>query len=153
MVRPPARSDRAYNWGDSAIAPDAVGHLFAGSLHVPFYFEYELRARHPRGVLARLRPYTRYYHSNEPGEDQPPYPVTLFVVATEEVEDTYVRTHLCWLGVQNGTTGPISEDFQRPFHSQNSYETGLTYRPDVSGSKMGTCAKIRGHEHCTFATP
>ena len=24
---PTARSDRAYNWGDSAIAPDAVGHL------------------------------------------------------------------------------------------------------------------------------
>ena len=25
-------------------------------LHVPFYFEYELRARHARGVLVRLRP-------------------------------------------------------------------------------------------------
>ena len=46
---PTARSDRAYNWGDSAIAPDAVGHLLAGGLHVPFYFEHELRARHPRG--------------------------------------------------------------------------------------------------------
>ena len=89
---PTARADRAYNWGDSAIAPDAVGKVIAGGLHVPFYFEYELRARHPRGVLARLRPYTRYYHSNEPKDDQPPYPVTLFVVDTEEVEDTYVRT-------------------------------------------------------------
>ena len=89
---PTARSDRAYNWGDSAIAPDAVGEMVADGLRIPFYFEYELRARHPRGVLARLRPYTRYYHSNEPGEDQPPYPVTLFVVDTEEVEDTYVRT-------------------------------------------------------------
>ena len=89
---PTARSDRAYNWGDSAIAPDAVGQMTAQGLRIPFYFEYELRARHPRGVLARLRPYTRYYHSNEPGDDQPPYPVTLFVVDTEEVEDTYVRT-------------------------------------------------------------
>ena len=89
---PTARSDRAYNWGDSAIAPDAVGRMTAQGLRIPFYFEYELRARHPRGVLARLRPYTRYYHSNEPGEDQPPYPVTLFVVDTEEVEDTYVST-------------------------------------------------------------
>ena len=89
---PTARSDRAYNWGDSAIAPDAVGRLLTGGLHVPFYFEHELRARHPRGVIARLRPYTSYYHSNEPGEDQPPYPVTLFVVDTEEVEVTYVRT-------------------------------------------------------------
>ena len=89
---PTARSDRTYNWGDSAIAPDAVGQITAQSLRIPFYFEYELRARHPRGVLARLRPYTRYYHSNEPGEDQPPYPVTLFVVDTEDVEDTYVRT-------------------------------------------------------------
>ena len=89
---PTARSDRAYNWGDSSIAPDAVGHLLASGLHVPFYLEHELRARHPRGVIARLRPYTMYYHSNEPGEDQPPYPVTLFVVDTEEVEATYVNT-------------------------------------------------------------
>ena len=87
---PTARSDRSYNWGDSAIAPDAVGRMTAQGLRIPFYFEHELRARHPRGVLARLRPYTRYYHSNEPGEDQPPYPVTLFVVDTEEVENTYV---------------------------------------------------------------
>ena len=49
---PTARSDRAYNWGDSAIAPDAVGHLVARGLHVPFYLEHELRARHPRGVLS-----------------------------------------------------------------------------------------------------
>ena len=89
---PTARSDRTYNWGDSAIAPDAVGQMTAQGLRIPFYFEYELRARHPRGVIARLRPYMRYYHSNEPGDDQPPYPVTLFVVDTEDVEDTYVRT-------------------------------------------------------------
>ncbi len=89
---PTARSDRAYNWGDSAIAPDAVGQMIAEGLRIPFYFEHELRARHPRGVLARLRPYTSYYHSNEPKEDQPPYPVTLFVVDTEEVEATYVST-------------------------------------------------------------
>ena len=89
---PTARSDRAYNWGDYAIAPDAIGQMTAEGLQIPFYFEYELRARHPRGVRARLRPYTRYYHSNEPKEDQPPYPVTLFVVDTEEVEDTYVST-------------------------------------------------------------
>ncbi len=87
---PTSRSDRTYNWGDSAIAPDAVGRMTAQGLRMPFYFEYELRARHPQGVIARLRPYTRYYHSNEPGEDQPPYPVTLFVVGTEEVEATYV---------------------------------------------------------------
>ena len=89
---PTARADRAYNWGESAIAPDAVGQMTAEGLRIPFYLEYELRARHPRGVLARLRPYTRYYHSNEPGEDQPPYPVTLFVVDTEGVEATYVST-------------------------------------------------------------
>ena len=89
---PTARSDRAYNWGDAAIAPDAVGHLLAGGLHVPFYLEHELRARHPRGVLARLDPYESYYWSPAPEEDQPPFPTTLFVVDTEEVEDTYVRT-------------------------------------------------------------
>ena len=89
---PTARSDRAYNWGDSAIAPDAVGHLLTGGLHIPFYFEHELRARHPRGVLARLRPYESYYWSPEHKDDQPPFPTTLFVVDTEEVEDTYVST-------------------------------------------------------------
>ena len=87
-----ARADRAYNWGESAIAPDAVGHLVAGGLHVPFYLEHELRARHPKGVIARLRPYERYYYSTEHKDDQPPFPVTLFVVDTEEVEDTYVST-------------------------------------------------------------
>ena len=89
---PTARSDRAYNWGDSAIAPDAVGHLLTGGLHIPFYFEHELRARHPRGVIARLRPYESYYWSPEHKDDQPPFPTTLFVVDTDEVEDTYVRT-------------------------------------------------------------
>ena len=89
---PTARSDRAYNWGDSAIAPDAVGHLVAGGLHVPFYLEHELRARHPEGVIARLSPYTSYYWSSEHRDDQPPFPTTLFVVDTEEVEATYVRT-------------------------------------------------------------
>ena len=89
---PTARSDRAYNWGQSAIAPDAVGQMIAEGLRIPFYLEYELRARHPRGVVARLDPYDNYYWSNEPGEDQPPFPTTLFVVDTEEVEDTYVRT-------------------------------------------------------------
>ena len=64
----------------------------AGGLQIPFYLEYELRARHPRGVIARLEPYTRYYWSTEPGYDHPPFPVTLFVVDTEEVEVTYVRT-------------------------------------------------------------
>ena len=89
---PTARSDRAYNWGDSAIAPDAVGQMTAEGLQIPFYLEYELRARHPRGVIARLRPYTSYYWSTEPGEDQPPFPVTLFVVDSEDVEATYVHT-------------------------------------------------------------
>ena len=89
---PTARSDRAYNWGDSAIAPDAVGEMVADGLRIPLYFEYELRARHPRGVIARLDPYENYYWSNEHRDDQPPYPVTLFVVDTVEVEDTYVRT-------------------------------------------------------------
>ncbi len=89
---PTARSDRAYNWGQSAIAPDAVWKMVAEGLEVPFYLEYELRARHTEGVIARLSPYTRYYWSTEPGEDQPPFPTTLFVVDTEEVEATYVRT-------------------------------------------------------------
>ena len=89
---PTARSDRAFNRGEDAIAPDAVGHLLVNALHVPFYFEHELRARHPRGVAARLRPYIRYYRSDAPRDDQPPFPTTLFVVDTEEVAETYAST-------------------------------------------------------------
>ena len=89
---PTARSDRAYNWGQSAIAPDAVGKMIAEGLQVPFYFEYELRARHSGGVLARLDPYESYYWSLAPKEDQPPFPTTLFVVDSEDVEATYART-------------------------------------------------------------
>ena len=89
---PTARSDRAYNWGDSAIAPDAIGEMTAEGLRIPFYFEHELRARHSQGVIARLDPYESYYWSPEHKEDQPPYPVTLFVVDTEDVEANYVRT-------------------------------------------------------------
>ena len=89
---PTARSDRTYNWGESAIAPDAVGEIIADGLQIPFYLEYELRARHPKGVLARLSPYTSYYWSSEPGKDQPPFPITLFVVDSEDVEETYVTT-------------------------------------------------------------
>ena len=89
---PTAKTDRAFNWGESAIAPDAVGKLIVDALHGPFYLEHELRARHPRGLLARLRPYTRYYWSNAPEADMAPFPVTLFVVGNEEVEETYART-------------------------------------------------------------
>ena len=91
---PTARSDRAYNWGRSAIAPDAVGQMTAQGLRIPFYLEHELRARHPEGVISRLRPYRSYYWSPEPEDDQPPFPVTLFVVDTEDVEDTLSLIHI-----------------------------------------------------------
>ena len=34
---PTAKTDRAFNWGESAIAPDAVGKLVVDGLHIPFY--------------------------------------------------------------------------------------------------------------------
>ncbi len=90
---PTARSDRSFSWGEAAISPDAIGEVITRGLHIPFFFEYELRARHPRGVAARLRPYIRYYHHpNQPRIDLPPFPTTLFVVDREDVEATYVRT-------------------------------------------------------------
>ena len=42
--------------------------------------------------MPRARAYESYYWSPEHKEDQPPFPTTLFVVDTEEVEATYVRT-------------------------------------------------------------
>ena len=90
---PTARSDRAYNWGDSAIAPDAVGHLEArGPPRCPSTSNTSCAPVTPGESCARLRPYESYYWSPEHKDDQPPYPVTLFVVDTEEVEDTYVST-------------------------------------------------------------
>ena len=62
---PPPGPTEAYNWGDSAIAPDAVGRMTAQGLRIPFYFEYELRARHPQGshcppeTLHALLPFQR----------------------------------------------------------------------------------------------
>ena len=46
---PTARSDRAYNWGDSAIAPDAVGKVIAGGLHVPFSLRVRASRPSPQG--------------------------------------------------------------------------------------------------------
>ena len=34
-----------------------------------------------------------------------------------------------------------------------SATNGVALSPDVSGGKMRTCAKIKGRENCTFATP
>ena len=69
-----------------------MGTLIADGFRIPFYLEYELRARHPKGVIARLSPYMRYYWSNAVGEDQPPFPITPWVVDGQEVEAVYVRT-------------------------------------------------------------
>ncbi len=89
---PTERSVRPARRGEPSIAPDAVGELTAGDSRVPFYLECEHRARHPRGVWARLWPYVRYYCQGKPEEDHPPLPFTLFVVDKQEVEETYVRT-------------------------------------------------------------
>ena len=88
---PTERAARSVRHGEPAIAPDAVGELIAGDSRVPFYLECEHRARHPRGVSAKLRPYMRYYCSGEPENDHPPFPFTLFVVDGQDVEETYVR--------------------------------------------------------------
>ena len=46
---PTARSDRAYNWGDSAIAPDAVGQMVAEGLQIPFYLRVRASRPSPQG--------------------------------------------------------------------------------------------------------
>ncbi len=89
---PTERSVRPARRGEPSIAPDAVGELIAGDSRVPFYLECEHRARHPRGVWARLWPYVRYYRHGKPEDDHPPLPLTLFVVDGQDVEETYVRT-------------------------------------------------------------
>ena len=89
---PTERSVLSARREEPSIAPDAVGDLFAGESNVPFYLECEQRARHPRGVWARLWPYVRYYCHGKPEDDHPPFPFTLFVVEGEDVEETYVRT-------------------------------------------------------------
>ena len=70
---PTARSYRTFNQGDDATAPGALSHLMTIGLHVPFSFEHELRARHPKGVAAGLRPNSRYYASDVCAPGQPPH--------------------------------------------------------------------------------
>ena len=89
---PTERATRSVRHGEPVISPDAVGYLIAGESRVPFYLECEHRARHPRGVRAKLKPYLRYYGQGKPEYDHPPFPFTLFVVDSEDVEETYART-------------------------------------------------------------
>ena len=56
MVGADRQTDRAFNWGKAAIAPDAPGKVLAGNLEVPFYLGYELPTRYPREVRRRLKP-------------------------------------------------------------------------------------------------
>ena len=56
-------------------------------------FEHELRARHPRGVAARMRPYIPLLPLRRaPAMTSRSFPTTLFVVDTEEVAETYAGT-------------------------------------------------------------
>ena len=89
---PTVRADRAYNWGDFGHRPRRRGA--PDRRRPPRAVLPRTRASRssPQGVIARLSPYRSYYRSNAPKEDQPPFPVTLFVVDTEDVEDTYVST-------------------------------------------------------------
>jgi len=73
---PTERATRSVRRGEPVIAPDAVGELIAGESRVPFYLECEHRARHPRarhprGIRAKLRPYLRYYSQGKPEDDYP----------------------------------------------------------------------------------
>ena len=55
---PTARADRAYNWGDSAIAPDAVGaDDRPGPSDTILPSSTSCEPVIPRGVIARLDPY------------------------------------------------------------------------------------------------
>ena len=91
-VAPEWRSERKYHWNRRSITPDAVGVLIADRTRIPFFLEYERRARHPAGVRQKLGPYARYYRSSDIDGDMPPFPITLFVVDSEDVESTYVAT-------------------------------------------------------------
>ena len=129
---------------------------------MPFYLEYELRARHPKGVLARLRPYTSYYWSTEPADDQPPFPTTLFVVDNEEVKDTYVHTAaqmslmslpilvscipvLSSAGILGRSWRPLwePESPRLPLSELRALPVGFTLPPDASPSCSGEIGTMR----------
>ena len=89
---PTAKTDRAFNWG---IRPSPPTPWASSSLAASTYRSTSSTScAHviPGECWRAFRPYTRYYWSNEPGQDQPPFPTTLFVVDGEEVEVTYVNT-------------------------------------------------------------
>ena len=92
---PTARSDRAYNWGRiQSIAPDARGAPGGtGGLQVPFYLRARAAGPSPQGSYSpveSIRGATTGRQSTRTISRRTP--TTLFVVDTEEVEDTYVRT-------------------------------------------------------------
>ena len=119
-----ARADRSFRWGEAAISPDAVGEITTGGLHIPFFFEYELRSRHPKGVVARLRPYIRYYHHpDQPRNDLPPFPTTLFVVDREDV-------NLCHNGCQDETDEHPAAGVLHPDIAEGRH-TGTVMAPPV----------------------
>ncbi|MCY4654115.1 MAG: replication-relaxation family protein [Dehalococcoidia bacterium] len=89
---PEWRSTRKYHHRERTFTPDAVVELTMEGRPMPFFIEYERRARHPAGVRQRLYPYQRYYGSPLTDGDLPPFPYTLFVVDSEAVAATYVTT-------------------------------------------------------------
>ena len=90
---PTARSDRTYNWGDYAIAPDAIGQMTAEGPSDTVLLRVRATRPSPPGSYGSPETPTRCTTTpTSRGEDQPPFPVTLFVVDTEEVEDTYAST-------------------------------------------------------------
>ena len=91
---PAAWSERKFAWNASAITPDAVGMVKTRRRILSFFLEYEKRVRHPKGAARRLRPYERYYTSYETTADLSPLPLTLFVVDSAAIADTYVNTAL-----------------------------------------------------------
>ena len=60
---------------------------------------------------------------------------------------------LCWMGGTNWHNRP---DFRCPPTAKSplfQLRNGVDVSPDVSGTKMGSCSKIKSHENCTYATP
>ena len=89
---PEWRSERAFHWNQWSITPDAVGMMIAGGARVPFFLERERHAKYRGGIRKKLGPYERYYDSPFTQGDLPPFPVALFVVDSEKIEERYLTT-------------------------------------------------------------
>ena len=129
QVSPPHHAARYFRYRGRlrSIHPDAFAVVRVENRTYPFFLEWERRAVNPSTMAARLAPYLRYYHSNQPLDDHGRRPLALVVfddalaeanflgVARGEMERTGVSLPL-WASYRERleSVGPLGPAWRSP---------------------------------------